>query len=46
MLKAIGTAARAEIERLLGARVYLSLWVRVEPGWSERPQSFTKLGYR
>jgi GTP-binding protein Era len=46
MLKAIGTAARLEIERLLGARVYLSLLVRVEPGWSNRPDSFMKRGYR
>lgn len=46
MLKAIGTAARLEIERLLDARVYLSLSVRVEPGWSNRPESFVKMGYR
>jgi GTPase len=34
-LKAIGTAARKEIESLLGTRVYLELHVIVEPGWRE-----------
>jgi len=33
MIKAIGTAARERIERLLGARVFLDLQVRVEAGW-------------
>ncbi|MBI3182312.1 MAG: GTPase Era [Myxococcales bacterium] len=46
MLKRIGTDARKSIERLLGAHVYLSLRVRVEPGWSERPEALRKLGYR
>ena len=37
--------ARASIERLLGTHVYLSLRVKVEPGWSERPDGLRKLGY-
>jgi GTP-binding protein Era len=45
MLKTIGTDARSSIERLLGAHVYLSLHVRVEPHWTERPASLRKLGY-
>lgn len=45
MLKAIGTDARAEIERLLGARVFLSLEVEVEPRWSERRDALRRLGY-
>lgn len=45
MLKEIGTGARESIERLLGAHVYLSLRVRVEPRWSERPAGLRKLGY-
>jgi GTP-binding protein Era len=45
MLKAIGTAARMGIERLLGARVYLALQVKVEPGWTQRSSSLKKLGY-
>jgi GTP-binding protein Era len=35
MLKGIGTAARTEIEKLLGRRVYLDLHVKVRSGWRE-----------
>jgi len=35
MLKEIGTAARREIERFLGCRVYLDLWVKAAPHWRE-----------
>lgn len=35
MVKAIGTAARLDLEEYLGRRVYLDLHVRVEPGWRE-----------
>ena len=45
MLKTIGTGARKSIERLLGTHVYLALRVRVEAGWSERPEGLRKLGY-
>ncbi|AKJ03840.1 GTP-binding protein Era [Archangium gephyra] len=45
MLKTIGTDARKAIQRLLGAHVYLSLRVRVEARWSERPEGLKKLGY-
>ena len=45
MLKTIGTDARKAIQRLLAAHVYLSLRVRVEPRWSERPEGLKKLGY-
>ncbi|MCZ6627970.1 MAG: GTPase Era [SAR324 cluster bacterium] len=45
MLKAIGTAARAKIEALLGVRVYLGLQVSVLAGWSENPRYLAELGY-
>ncbi len=35
-VKAIGTAARLDLEAFLGRRVYLELWVRVEPEWREQ----------
>ncbi|HSK79356.1 MAG TPA: GTPase Era [Thermoanaerobaculia bacterium] len=35
MIKAIGTAARHDLEEFLGRRVYLDLHVRVEPDWRE-----------
>lgn len=45
MLKKIGTAARQEIEKLLGCRVFLGLEVVVEPKWSERRDALRRLGY-
>jgi GTP-binding protein Era len=35
MLKKIGTAARLAIERMLGTKVYLELFVKAEPGWRD-----------
>jgi GTPase len=45
MLKTIGTQARERIEQLLGAHVQLSLWVQVNPGWTESRQALAELGY-
>ncbi len=45
MLKTIGSDARKSIERFLGTHVYLSLRVKVEAGWSDRPEALRKLGY-
>lgn len=44
-LKEIGTAARVEIERLLGKKVHLALWVKVTPGWTESPERVSEFGY-
>ncbi|HWP34500.1 MAG TPA: GTPase Era [Thermodesulfobacteriota bacterium] len=44
-LKAIGTAAREGLERLLGCRVYLELFVRVEPRWTRDPRRLREFGY-
>ncbi|HOO36965.1 MAG TPA: GTPase Era [Deltaproteobacteria bacterium] len=46
MLKEIGTQSRREIERLLGNRVFLELFVRVTRDWSKDPKSLKDLGYR
>src|SRR5579871_319510 len=35
MLKKIGTGARLQIERMLGTKVYLELFVKVQPGWRD-----------
>jgi GTP-binding protein Era len=43
-IKAIGTTARKEIEALLGTKVFLELFVRVEPGWAESARRLTELG--
>jgi len=45
MLKKIGTAARLSMERMLNARVYLGLRVKVEPRWSDRPEGLKRMGY-
>lgn len=45
MIKQIGTRARKDIERLMGDKVYLETWVKVEPRWRDRPQALQTLGY-
>jgi len=44
MLKEIGRLARKEIEALLGAKVFLELWVKVEKNWREDPRALRRLG--
>ncbi len=44
VLKTAGTAARRELEVLLGIRVHLETRVRVEPRWQRRAQSLDRLG--
>lgn len=43
-LKQIGTAARRDIEKLLGHRCYLELFVKVEEGWRDKDQLLDSLG--
>lgn len=45
MLKRIGTLARKDLQRLLGCRVYLELFVKVEPDWTRSARGVRKLGY-
>ena len=45
MLKRIGQAARQDIERLLGTRVFLELFVKVQERWTERTAVLRELGY-
>ena len=44
-LRDIGAAARKEIERMLGARVYLDLWVKEEPRWRSNEAALKRFGY-
>jgi GTP-binding protein Era len=44
LLKKVGTGARLEIERVLGARVMLRLWVKVRRGWRENESILRQLG--
>lgn len=44
-LKSIGIESRANAEQLLGKKVMLSLFVKVEEGWKDKPNKLTGLGY-
>jgi GTP-binding protein Era len=43
-IKAVGQAARAELEQLLGSRVHLFLFVKVRPKWLEDPERYSEMG--
>jgi GTP-binding protein Era len=45
MLRQVGSAARHEIERMTGGRVYLDLWVKVRKGWRRDERELRRLGY-
>jgi len=45
MIKEIGTRARKDIERLMGEKIFLELWVKVEDRWRDKPQSLNAFGY-
>ena len=44
-LKRIGTYARQDIENLLGAKVYLNLWVKVKENWRDSAATVANFGY-
>lgn len=46
LLKEIGTRARLDIQQLLGNKVYLELWVKVEKDWRKRKSNLQEYGYR
>lgn len=46
LLKEIGTRARRDIQQLLGNKVYLELWVKVEKDWRKRKSNLQEYGYR
>ncbi len=46
MLKDIGTKARREIELLLGDKVFLELWVKVQKDWRDKQTYLTDYGYK
>jgi GTP-binding protein Era len=45
MLKSIGSRAREDIERFLGTKVYLELFVKVKDDWRNDPNTLKNLGY-
>lgn len=45
LLKKVGSLARADIEHLIGIRVYLQLWVKIREDWSDDEKSLAAFGY-
>lgn len=45
MLKKVGTAARKELEKLLGRKIYLEMFVKVVADWRENPQRVRELDW-
>lgn len=46
MLKEIGKRARMDIENLLGSKVFLELWVKVQKDWRDKATLLREFGYR
>jgi GTP-binding protein Era len=44
-MKEIATAARRDMERLFGGKVFLEVWVRVKPDWANDERMLARLGY-
>jgi GTP-binding protein Era len=45
LLKQIGEQARGDIERMVGCKVFLKLWVRVQKKWTRDPAAIRRFGY-
>jgi GTP-binding protein Era len=45
VLKRVGEQARLDLERMLGRRVFLDLWVKVKRGWADDERMLQHLGY-
>ena len=44
MLKEIGQRAREELEKIFGCRIFLELFIRVDPDWTQNPNLLTEMG--
>ncbi len=44
-LKSMATAARLDMEKLFGGKVYLEVWVKVRPGWTDSESGVKRIGY-
>ena len=45
MLKKVGTQARKELEALLGTKIFLEMFVKVDPDWRENPMKVRELNW-
>ncbi|MDT8861780.1 GTPase Era [Alkalihalobacillus sp. MEB130] len=46
MLKEVGKRARGDIEALLGSKVFLEIWVKVQKDWRNKPAHLRDFGFR
>jgi GTPase len=46
MLKQIGSNAREQMQKLIAGKVYLELFVKVQPKWRQSGLRLAELGYR
>ena len=46
LIKTVGTEARLELERIFQTKVFLELFVRVEPNWTKNPSGMRRAGYQ
>jgi len=44
-LKRVGSYARADLEAIFGAKVYLNLWVKVKENWRDSQRGITDFGF-
>ena len=45
MIKKIGSSARVELEKFLGVKVFLNVWVKVSEGWRDSGAKLRNFGY-
>lgn len=45
ILKEVGQAARIDIEKILGRKVFLDIWVKIVEDWQNKPRILQELGY-
>ena len=45
VLKIVGTQAREDLEKMLGKKIFLNLWVKTKKGWSDNERALLSLGY-
>jgi GTPase len=45
MLKLIGSLSRLDIEKMLGTKVFLEIWVKVKKGWRDDKKALNEMGY-
>jgi len=46
MMRSIGTGARLQIQKLVMGKVYIELFVKVQPKWRQSRMHLADLGYR